>query len=301
MNTKPIQRTFIPGSEWVYYKIYSGTTTANNVLTNIVLELTNELLTQNIIKQWFFIRYADPEPHLRVRFLCNNLGQIEDIMILFREKIQYHIDQELVWKLQIDTYQRELERYGKNTMKASEAFFFYDSSMIIEALTLIEDDQLKLFFVLRSIDQLLIDFNLTTIDKLSLVEHNGTSFKKEFNADKKLLKQLDKKYRKYRVAFESFIVIQEHKDYQPLIELIELRSQQLKKDINFIIEAKNKKTLEVSINNLLSSYIHMHINRFFLSRQRLYEMVCYDFLTRYYKNSLGKERAKSLKLSSINY
>lgn len=58
---------------------------------------------------------------------------------------------------------------------------------------------------------------------------------------------------------------------------------------------KNLKESEFSIQNILSkaegkmlesivqSIFHMHVNRIFVSDQRMFEMVIYDYLHRYYK------------------
>jgi len=263
LRQKLIARTFIPGSEWIYFKIYSGTTTATILLTDVILPFTQELEKENSIQQWFFIRYGDPEPHIRVRFLCKEADKIGEIMSFFQKSIQVYVDQGLVWKIQMDTYQREIERYGANTMEVSEQLFHYDSQMIVEALHLIDDKELKLFFVLRAIDQLLEDFKLTTSSKLKLVQKNAIAFKNEFNADKKLRKQLDTKYRNYRASLESFLNMKGHEEYQPLINLINQKSDHIKTSIESIFEEQNNNTLEVPIESLVSSYIHMHINRFF--------------------------------------
>jgi len=61
------QRTFIPGDAWVYYKIYTGAKTSDILLTEIIKPVAEKLIEQELIDQWFFIRYADPKHHIRVR------------------------------------------------------------------------------------------------------------------------------------------------------------------------------------------------------------------------------------------
>ena len=43
---------------------------------------------------------------------------------------------------------------------------------------------------------------------------------------------------------------------------------------------KREQKLEVSLDNVVASFIHMSVNRCFRSKQRLYEMMLYDFLYR---------------------
>ena len=74
-----IQRNFSIGSEWLYYKLYTGHKTADFILTEVIKPLTEEFLEKGLIDKWFFIRYADPKHHIRLRFHCldtKNIGKV---------------------------------------------------------------------------------------------------------------------------------------------------------------------------------------------------------------------------------
>jgi len=68
-----MKRTFILGEEWLYYKIYCGAKTADLLLTDTLRPLLNRLTATNQINQWFFIRYTDPENHIRLRLHFNDI------------------------------------------------------------------------------------------------------------------------------------------------------------------------------------------------------------------------------------
>jgi hypothetical protein len=55
-----------PGSEWLYIKLFTGPATADQVLRRIASVLT-WALTAGGDDQWFFLRYGDPDWHLRLR------------------------------------------------------------------------------------------------------------------------------------------------------------------------------------------------------------------------------------------
>jgi len=74
------RKTFIPGSEWVYFKLYTGTKTADMILKNEIYEYVNGLLKNDSINQWFFIRYSDPDFHLRLRL---HLKKARDFTCIF--------------------------------------------------------------------------------------------------------------------------------------------------------------------------------------------------------------------------
>src|SRR5258707_8922651 len=59
-------RRFPPGSEWLYVKLFTGTATADQVLRRAARAVGSSLQAGGAA-QWFFIRYADPGWHLRLR------------------------------------------------------------------------------------------------------------------------------------------------------------------------------------------------------------------------------------------
>ena len=67
-----MKRTFSLGSEWLYFKIYCGVKTADFILVDYLKETIEQLLAQQYISKWFFIRYNDPDAHLRLRFKIDN-------------------------------------------------------------------------------------------------------------------------------------------------------------------------------------------------------------------------------------
>ncbi|WP_409514659.1 lantibiotic dehydratase C-terminal domain-containing protein [Chryseobacterium sp.] len=48
-------------------------------------------------------------------------------------------------------------------------------------------------------------------------------------------------------------------------------------------------TSSAPLSKFFQSIFHMHINRMFISDQRLFEMVIYDYLFRYYKTQAFKD------------
>ena len=49
-------------------KLYTGETAADAVLRELVGPIVGEALETGAMERWFFVRYADPDRHLRLRF-----------------------------------------------------------------------------------------------------------------------------------------------------------------------------------------------------------------------------------------
>lgn len=286
--TNKVQRNFITGDHWLYYKIYTGTKTADSILIEIINTLAKDLIQENIIDKWFFIRYGDPKHHLRVRFHCIDKSNLGIIMSRLLPHFNDLTSQDLIWKLQTDTYQREIERYGENTIELSESLFFHDSVLIVTALEIIggEDDELRWLFALRNIDNLLNTFEYSLDSKLILFEHLKTGFGKEFDMNKDLNKQIDLKYRNYRSQIEEIMTLKQNQDseYDEIISVLEDFNKDIKSLANTVLKYNNSNLLQVTLNNLLISYIHMSMVRLFKSKNRMHEMIIYNFLYRYYKS-----------------
>lgn len=72
----------------------------------------------------------------------------------------------LIWKIQIDTYNRELERYDWNLIEEAESFFFVDSECVLSIIDKIErNENYRWMIALKLIDELLSDFRLNLGEK----------------------------------------------------------------------------------------------------------------------------------------
>lgn len=285
-----MKRTFKIGDEWIYYKLYCGPRTADTLLVEFIYPLTQKLIKKSLIDKWFFIRYKDPEHHLRLRFYSEDTSKFGVIINEINNDLQYFIDNDIIWKVQLEMYQRELERYGKSTIDLLENMFFHDSIVSVNAIDLIDNDDILFIFILMSINDLLKCFGYDLHGKLNFVKHNLANFKQEFNSDKHLTKQLNKKYQSLRNDIESFMNLEFHERFNPLLKEIEYKKINNQPYIDKILLKNKEGILDVELDNLVSSYIHMMINRQFRDKQRLFELVCYDSLSRYYNSVLAVKK-----------
>ena len=232
-----IQRAFIPGDSWVYYKIYTGTKTSDIILTEGIKPIVEALTEQGHIDQWFFIRYADPKHHIRVRFHCKHEDAIGHIMKMVYKGLSAFAKADLIWKIQLDTYQREIERYGTSHIEEAEQLFSYESDMIVEFLDMVdgeEGEELRWLFAIRALDRMLADFGYSEDQKLAFMERLKTGFGLEFGMNKSLKKQLDEKFRAKRDKITFFIDFkaEDKPEYEPLLELLAYKSEKVKQRLH---------------------------------------------------------------------
>ncbi|PWN60438.1 thiopeptide-type bacteriocin biosynthesis protein [Chryseobacterium viscerum] len=273
-----VTRKFHPGSEWLYFKLYTGVKTSDIILQEVLEPFVEQLQHQNLIRKWFFIRYNDPKSHLRVRLHINNQNDYGSILERINSLFKEYLESGEVSAVIIETYSRELERYGDNTIEYAEEFFFKSSELILNFLEY--NDEEKMMVSLFYIDHLLTALPLSAEEKTECIKNFEKAFKKEFNADKNLNNQLKKKYNEFYPGYVEFMISEE---YESIRDLIQNNILEIKPKLEKILELKNDNSLKIPIEDLFQSIFHMHINRLFVSNQRLFEMVIYDHLYRFYR------------------
>lgn len=283
-----IKRTFYPGDEWLYFKLYTGIKTADDILIRSVFPVVKKLMREEIITKFFFLRYSDPDFHIRFRMLVKSPKDLGYILYTVNQKLQKACKSGQIYRIQVDTYNRELERYGKKYIEFSESIFSADSECVLSILKILckKDENYRWMIALKMIDCLFDDFGLPLPEKVSYIEKMSLGFKQEYGFNIHNIKILNKIYRQRKPHVNLILgnfqkAPEEIKRCRPFLQK---RSHKLKE----FMQAEKS----VPLNNL-SSYTHMMMNRLFPSKNRIYELVIYDFLFEHYKSELARERHKN--------
>jgi thiopeptide-type bacteriocin biosynthesis protein len=108
-------------------------------------------------------------------------------------------------RVTLDTYEREVERYGgAEGIMLAERLFHADSDAVLELIERLQpgdagsDERWRL--TLRGLDQLLEDLTFDLDTKVSILEAARAGFAAELRSNPALRRQLGEKFRKERVA-----------------------------------------------------------------------------------------------------
>lgn len=291
------QQMYSPMSEWVFFKLYTGKKYIGKMLTEIVPDMIDELKEAGIISRWFYIRYSDPKDHLRIRFLLPDTGQKGLLLEIVNRHLHILMQEQIIWDMQIGTYRRELNRYGYNTMEESEEWFYHNSELVLAVLQLIRESEGKnvLFFAMYYTDALLNCFYTDAASKFEFLSAQSAMYNTEFGVDndKDLRIGLNNEFRKINgqlrdMLYSGFL----HFDNTDgrLKNLCCLNLENTRGTIESLKHhySGNKGKME----SIIASYIHMFINRLFVTNQRYHEMTVYYFLSKYYASEIVRKTTK---------
>ena len=270
------------GSEWIYFKIYMGESFADKLLPEILI-VSKELYTTKIIDKWFFIRYFDPQFHVRLRFHLTDSKNLLSVIESMNVLLSKYLANEFIENVQLDTYVKETERYGgKEGVILSENIFFADSVMMCELFSSLGEskEEQRWLFGLVNIDSLMNDFNFSTEMKLVFLDNLVKYFQGDFLKNKYLNKQFDAKFKNHLKEINSVLKDNKVDLYEYLVNI---RHRIHNPIIPEIINGITNGTILKQILDLLSSYIHMSCNRLFRTEHRRHEFVLYNLLLRFYK------------------
>jgi thiopeptide-type bacteriocin biosynthesis protein len=118
------------GGEWLYLLLYTSHRGQEEVLARELPVLLDQL--DGAVDRWFFIRYADPEPHLRLRLHGAPRALLETVIPLVNSWTNRLLDDGLAWRMASDTYVPETGRYGDgDLLVAAEEAFHADSDCVV--------------------------------------------------------------------------------------------------------------------------------------------------------------------------
>lgn len=277
------RRTYFPGQEWFYFKVYCQELASDEVLVKAILPLWEQVQQNGWSSQMFFIRYTDPGYHLRVRILCDP-AKIDTLFKLLPGNLMSFLESGLIERYQIDTYQRELERYDPALITYSEAIFAADSELVLQFLhqTDLPEEIDRYILAMSSIDQLYADFNLSLEMRGFLSNKLQQAFWQEQGSVKEVKRKLNNTYR----AWETSLLEGMHQ-WAPLVHT---RSESIQNQVSFVQAYFGNQPNPETLWDWLMHLNHMSLTRIFTGHNRQHEMATYHFLARYYAATLAKQK-----------
>ena len=294
-QSKAVKRSFPPLSEWLYAKLYTGPSTADEVLREL-RPMIDEALRSGGAERWFFIRFGDPHWHIRLRFQGKSDRLQGNVLPLLQQAVAPLFADSRLWRMQFDSYDREIARYGgPEGIVCAEKIFHADSEAVLSIIESFRGNaglEARSLLALRAIDDFFNDFGFDLDARRGLIESMRRGFTGEIQPDLNLKRQLGRRYRDEQQRIEALLApdAQLEGSLANGLHALRKRSEQLEPTVAELKKLAEDGRLSASLTALLPHFTHMHVNRILRSVQREEEFVLYDTLARLYESRYARRR-----------
>jgi thiopeptide-type bacteriocin biosynthesis protein len=246
-----------PGSDWLFVKVYCPRVLEEELLVGAVRDFCDEISRAGLSDGWFFVRYSDPDSHIRLRFRGDPNRLVSRLMPELCSWCADLMADGLCQRFAFDTYDREVERYGgPSGMAAAEALFTAESPAAVDLLALLRSTPSldRLIATVASIDDLLASLGLGEIERLDWYRNRVTS-------------RLPgaKEFREHKADLRTFLSSIQGLSKMPvgddLTQIFDQRRRLLAPVAARFVELDDRGELIKPRGTILQSVVHMHCNR----------------------------------------
>jgi thiopeptide-type bacteriocin biosynthesis protein len=245
-----------PGSDWLYLKLYGPTPLEDELIADPVRSFAGFALSSGLADAWFFVRYADPDPHLRIRFHGDPSALVGPLLGELCRWAGELVAEGSCLRFGFETYDREIERYGgPRGMLLSEAVFAADSVAVSELLRVEPGsaparDRLTLAIV--TIDDLLGALGLSEEERLAWYRRHAP-----------LAAEDGRDYRERQAGLRRLL----GRAGGPgglgagVEQILADRRAALERIVAELAAAERAGALDLPVAGICRSYVHLHCNR----------------------------------------
>lgn len=284
------ERVCLPGGDWIYAKLYGGIGALDEALGSRLPAMVHGLRSSGLLDRWFFVRYSDPEPHIRLRLRRSASADPGQLWAAVCTEFSAWKAAETLWKWQQDTYQREIERYGGTlSMSLVEDLFWADSEAVVAILQGLSGGEqlpsLRFQAAAVGVDRMLIDFGLSISEREELMRRALDSARSASGLTAAGKKALAGRFRSERAGLERALRsgTSAGVSQREWHAVLDRRAVVVKSSALALMSLQDAGHLVVPVESILRSCLHMHVNRSLRNDGRGEETVIYDFLGRIYQ------------------
>ncbi len=258
-------------------KLYCPRTLEDELIGESLLAIAENLVSAGWAESWFFIRYSDPDPHVRLRFRGTPDKLTRKVFPELCSWTQGLMSDGVCLKVSFDTYEREMERFGgREGIVEAESLFCADSRFVAKVLRFLRNKSWtdKTALLALTVDTLLSGLGMTPKARLLWYQSKTNARSAHVGED----------YRRRKKELRSAVGGGESGDGSPsgdrLSGILMERRASLSRIGERFLDLERAELLTQSFEGLLSSFVHLHINRISASYDSISETHLLSLLVR---------------------
>ncbi|WP_026903241.1 thiopeptide-type bacteriocin biosynthesis protein [Pedobacter glucosidilyticus] len=275
---KPQIHRFAPLKDWLYLKIYLHPAGMNSLLLEKIDPFIARCHRAKLINNWHYLRYQDPEDHIRLRLYAPG-KRMDKLLLLLRPFLTELSSMKNIRDVMVAAYQPEIEKYALAGMKTAEEIFTCSSAIALSEIAYADDFEGEYFkeshFLVCAVRLLCLMMKALAIEESMMITsalHKFDIFLKQNQHSGIAKREHDQSY---RLLQDGFVLIQQEPPvFEPELRLLELLKTLHAEDA-------------ASKLNFLAEIFHMHINRQFSNNHKTHEALSFYFLSKYLKRPVA--------------
>jgi lantibiotic biosynthesis protein len=283
-------RRFTPGSEWLYANLFGPAGAADRVLVDHVGPVARAVRESRIACDWFFIRYSDPAHHLRVRFHGDPSVLLTRVLPALNDALADALTDGLLYRVSLDTYEREVERYGGlDGVQLMEQIAAADSDAVVRILERRPTAAERHRLAVASVAALYADSELPLEERHACCLNLRAGW---LPVGVHVGDVLGARERAERADVARALAVLETTDpTEPWVDAIRERSRLVAPLLQRLRALDDEGILERSRPDVMCSLAHMCVNRLLKRGGNLDEARVHHALARVYEGRIARERA----------
>lgn len=245
-----------PGGDWLFLKLYCGRQVEEDLLCDAVAQCVRRLAADFPDTHFFFIRYTDPERHLRLRWSGSRSRLWLEIFPLLCEWSRELVKENVATRVTFDTYDPEIERYGGSEgLRLAEGIACVDSAVVMTVLDGIVNDELypgdRLVVAVATIEAVLWNLNASPQHRSALLAdrlHKSAEGNILYRRHRESLSPVEDYIASHRISEGSWM------DVLRGYEALQIFGSHIQ-------EIARNGTLSARLEYYYASIVHMHCNR----------------------------------------
>jgi thiopeptide-type bacteriocin biosynthesis protein len=247
------------GSEWLFIKLYVPRSREEDLIAGPLWLFAEEVAAESLADDWFFIRYNDPDPHLRVRFRGDPARLLSGLLPRLSAWATDLMAAGSCQRYVFDTYDREIERYGgPAAIDIAESVFAADSRAVVDLLTMAPGRLPRVdrnTLALLSIDDLLAALGIAQGDRLAWYRRHA----------KGMWDHVGQAYRQQKALLRTLLgdpaALQEEPGGDEVRATFARRRATLAPLAERLAALEQRGELHPGRDEIYRSFVHMHCNR----------------------------------------
>jgi thiopeptide-type bacteriocin biosynthesis protein len=277
-----------PGAEWAYIKLYASRDYVDRYVRWDLRWLVLKLKRLDPSTELFYVRYGDPDWHLRIRVKADPKRLWNEHVPSLLQSVHSLAGRYQWSRIQIDTYEPETHRYGgESGLQLCEDLFCLDSYMYLRALPGVAAPE-TFWFALVSADRLARMFAPAAGDLLQLFDTIFAAQGRKLMLSDAGRRGLAEKFRENRAKINALLTGDGRCQFpDKAVAAIDRRTRRSLSSV----EALHNTVAPSAGLGIVSSLIHMSMNRAFSVDANDNELLIYYYLTRHYESIVAREQA----------